>query len=186
MSDSPHRLIVLSAKAPGRNGMLRHPLHLCEDLDDKIDDLTAFLRRVEIPSISTSHLVGLAAGPGHPLFDQVVREYGIEILTPCDPGIVSAAIDMVAATGLLPTLAVNDAVLHQIIATAFTSERDWERLHHSCAAAVISWSVVMLDIPETFAEQSPRERTAVTGATGALCVAMLQARAAWKPNGSDQ
>ena len=42
MSDSPHRLIVLSAKAPGRNGMLRHPLHLCEDLDDKIDDLTAF------------------------------------------------------------------------------------------------------------------------------------------------
>lgn len=186
MSDSPHRLIVLSAKAPGRNGMLRHPLHLCEDLDEKLADLTAFLRRVEIPSISTSHLVGLAAGPGHPLFDQVVNEYGIEILTPCDPGIVSAAIDMVAATGLLPTLAVNDAALHQIIATAFTSDDDWERLHHSCTAAILSWAVVSLDIPETFAEQSQPERTAVTGATGALCVAMLQARAAWKPNGSDQ
>lgn len=186
MPESTHRLIILSAPAPGRNGMLRHPLHLCEELDDKLADLTSYLRRVQIPTISTSHLVGLAAGPEHPLFDQAVKEYGLEVLTACDPGIVSAAIDMVAATGLLPTLAVNDDALHKIIATAFTSERDWENLHHSAAAAILSWSVAVLDLPESFAEQSKEERTAISSATGALCVAMLQARAAWTPSGSDQ
>lgn len=151
-----------------------------EPADDRLAKLAAFLDTVGLRQLSTTHQCHAVAGPDHQHFEAALAAYGLTWYAPCDPKLITRAVEMLIAAELLDPTVIDDSCLRDLISMGFASESDWSEAGPSCEIIVRSYLAEHYDGFSHDVRSLDAERQMAHAAlVGGLLVAMTQARAEW-------